>query len=136
MNNIQLKIRVESLEPSYTMEGNLVVNGTCSFKFYDKKANQVRPLPFVAYTQSAVTLQESGLDSVQIISGRLNVHKPTDTSPNHQPLLTVERTICLSAGKTNKSVPIRHQSAPAPQAPTIQASKQPLAEIDSSDIPF
>jgi hypothetical protein len=118
MNNIQLKIRIDAVEASYTKDGTLVVNGTCSFKFYDNKQNQVRPLKFQAFGQTAVSLQQSGIGSVQVISGRMTVYKPTQEHPNHRCLLTIERNICVTEGALVERV-VPMQQPPATTAATV-----------------
>jgi hypothetical protein len=147
MNNIQLKIRIDAVEASYTKDETLVVNGSCSFKFYDNKENQVRPLKFQAFGQTAVSLQQSGIGSVQVISGRMTVYKPTQEHPNHRCLLTIERTICVTEG-ANQVVPMQQpQSMPVATAQKTPVTTKPPAfastigsgvtvEEDLNEIPF
>jgi hypothetical protein len=127
MNNIQLKIRIDAIEASYTKDGSLVVNGTGSFKFYDNKENQIRSLSFQAFGQTAVSLQQSGVGSVQVISGRMTVYKPTQEHPNHRCLLTIERTICVTEGASGDRVDSMQQ----PQAmPVVTVQKTPVATTE------
>jgi hypothetical protein len=147
MNNIQLKIRIDAVESGYTKDGTLVVNGTCSFKFYDNKENQVRPLKFQAFGHTAVSLQQSGVGSVQVISGRMTVYKPTQEHPNHRCLLTIERNICVTEGASSDRVDSmqRTQSMPvatvaktqgATTAPAFASTNGSATEVYDDEIPF
>jgi hypothetical protein len=130
MNNIQLKIRIDAVEASYTKDGSLVVNGTCSFKFYDNKENQVRPLKFQAFGQTAETVKKSEVGSVQVVSGRMNVYKPTQEYPNHRCLLTIERNICVTEGTSGK----RDVPSPQPQSSRVATvEKTPVATTASTN---
>jgi hypothetical protein len=148
MNNIQLKIRIDAIESNYTKDGTLVVNGTCSFKFYDNKENKVRPLAFQAYGQTAVSLNQSGVGSVQVISGRLNVYKPNQEHPNHRCLLTIERNLCVTGGASANRVvemqqPQSTTAAVAPKttmatatAPAFASTNGSATEVYDDEIPF
>ncbi|NJP22526.1 MAG: hypothetical protein HC763_29880 [Hydrococcus sp. CRU_1_1] len=147
MNNIQLKIRIDAVEASYTKDGSLVVNGTCSFKYYDNKENKVRSLSFQAFGQAAVSLQQSGVGSVQVISGRMTVYKPTQEYPNHRCLLTIERNLCVTEGaSTNRVVEMQQPPAMrgatvtktpvATTAPAFASTNGSAAEIYDEEIPF
>lgn len=147
MNNIQLKIRIDAVEASYTKDGSLVVNGTCSFKFYDNKENHVRSLSFQAYGQTAVSLNQSGVGSVQVISGRMTVYKPTQEYPNHRCLLTIERTICVTEGTSGERDVPREQpqsirvatvakTPVATTAPAFSSTNGSATEVYDDEIPF
>ncbi len=104
MNNIQLRVRLDSINESYTHDGKLQISGICSFKFYDKNELKVRPLYFITYGQNAVTLNQTGVNTIHLVSGRLNIYKPSEQNPNHQPVLTIDRCLCLeNSVEPNKS---------------------------------
>lgn len=106
MNNAQLRVRLDSLQASHTQDGTLNVSGQCSFKYYDRSGYKVRPLRFQAYGEAAVALNNGGVGAVHVVSGRLNIFKPNDTNPNHQMLLTVERTVVVGGQPTSGSTPV------------------------------
>lgn len=97
MNNIQLRIRIDELRSRHTTEGKLLVEGVCSFKFYDNGETRVCPLPFTGDGQAAVAINDAGIGSLQAISGRLNIHPPSDQNPNHSPILTIQNSICIQS---------------------------------------
>ncbi|MBD2185552.1 hypothetical protein [Aerosakkonema funiforme] len=101
MNNAQLRVRIDSLQASHTQDGTLNVSGQCSFKYYDRSGYKVRPLRFQAYGEAAVALNNGGVGAVHVVSGRLNIFKPNDNNPNHQMLLTVERTVVVGGQPTS-----------------------------------
>jgi hypothetical protein len=147
MNNLQLKIRIDAIESSYTTDDSLVVNGTCSFKFYDNKENKVRSLSFQAYGQTAVSLNQSGVGSVQVISGRMTVYKPNQEHPNHRCLLTIERNICVTEGASGDRVDSMQQPQSMPvatvtktpvatAAPALASSNGSATEVYDDEIPF
>ncbi|MBD3557514.1 hypothetical protein H6S82_01355 [Planktothrix sp. FACHB-1355] len=106
MNNAQLRVRIDSLQASHTQDGTLNVSGQCSFKYYDRSGYKVRPLRFQAYGEAAVALNNGGVGAVHVVSGRLNIFKPNDTNPNHQMLLTVERTVVVGGQPTSGYTPV------------------------------
>jgi hypothetical protein len=129
MNNIQLKVRIDAIESGYTKDGSLIVNGTCSFKFYDNKENKIRSLSFQAFGQTADSLKQSRVGSVQVISGRMTVYKPTQEHPNHRCLLTIERNICVTEGASGDRVVPMQQ----PQAmPVATVAKTPVATTETA----
>lgn len=134
MNNIQLKIRIDELQPRHDQDGKLTVTGSCSFKFYDKQQVHCRSLPFQAFGQSAVAINEAGVNGVHVISGRLTVTPPSDSSPNHLVTLTIERTILVSG----HAVPVvNHQPTVTPEPVAVAGQnghQKGLAHF--SEIPF
>ncbi|MGH2414512.1 MAG: hypothetical protein ACRDEA_12675 [Microcystaceae cyanobacterium] len=111
MNSIQLRIRIDELRSRHTTDGKLVVEGICSFKFSDNGETRVRPLSFTGYGQAAVSLNDAGIGSVHAISGRLNIHPPSDTNPNHSTSLTIQHSLAVqSEGLTpatgTQSIPV------------------------------
>ncbi|HAA29600.1 MAG TPA: hypothetical protein DCE56_20295 [Cyanobacteria bacterium UBA8553] len=155
MNNAQLRVRINSLQASHTQDGTLNVSGECSFKYYDRSGYKVRPLRFQAYGEAAVALNNAAVGAIHVVSGRLNIFKPNDTNPNHQMLLTVERTVVVG-GQSNSEpisvtpvVPaapvgsaagaIAHSPLPQTHVPTqvpIPVASNGKATAEYSEIPF
>lgn len=144
MNNTQLRVRLNSLQASHTQDGTLNVSGECSFKYYDRSGYKVRPLRFQAYGEAAVALNHAGVGSIHVVSGRLNIFKPNDTNPNHQMLLTVERTVVVGGQSTSGATPVTPIVPIAPvEAAVLTNSVVPIpvanngkGTADYSDIPF
>lgn len=123
MNNFQAKLRLDEINTSYTQEGKMIVNGTASFKFFDRE-EKVAQLRFVAYGNAAVDLNASGVGSLHVVSGRLNVYPPTDSHPNHQLVLSVNHALAIAPGNAAPTV-----IYPAPAA----VSPQPVATVGSAN---
>lgn len=144
MNNAQLRVRINSLQASHTQDGTLNVSGECSFKYYDRSGYKVRPLRFQAYGEAAVALNNAAVGAIHVVSGRLNIFKPNDTNPNHQMLLTVERTVVVGSQSTSEATPVTPVVPIAPvEAAVGISSVVPIpvasngkATADYSDIPF
>jgi len=122
-----------------------MVTGTCSFKFYDTKEDRVRPLRFQAYGRAAIALNQSGIGSVQVISGRLNIYKPSQENPKHQMLLTIEQTTCVKQGQATTPVaPVQQSKSTAKfrtasvtaTAPKIASTNSSAPEVEYDEIPF
>ena len=122
MNNIQLKIKLKTVNVRPTSNNQIIASGECQFMFYDQKKINVRQLVYQAYGQTALTLNSSGVDSIHVISGRINIFKPTEDNPNSKMLLTVENTLCLATAKS--------ATQPAAQ-PQTQAQAQPAAQAQA-----
>lgn len=144
MNNAQLRVRINSLQTNHTQDGTLTISGDSSFKYYDRGGFKVRSLQFQAYGEAAVTLNQGGVGAVHVLSGRLSIFKPNDSHPNHQMLLTVERTVIMGESTdfqstsasaevpTSESVPTVTNTQSIP-VPTTSNGK---ATADYSAIPF
>ncbi len=134
MNNIQLKIKLNTVNVRPTSNNQIIASGECQFMFYDQKKINVRQLVYQAYGQTALTLNSSGVDSIHVISGRINIFKPTEDNPNSKMLLTVENTLCIATAKSATQPAAQPQAQPAqpvtqPQAqPTAQPVAQPQAQ--------
>ena len=130
MNSIQLKIRVNTLEVTYTTDGKIVVKGECSFKFWDKGENQTKSLSFQAFGQPALSLQQAGTGSVHVAQGRLNIYPRSENNPNELPVLTISTAIPVAA-------------AQSPTTPSAKVSELAMAgssngkvEVALENIPF
>ena len=98
MNNVNLKVRIESINPMHLPDGALQVTALSAFKFIDKTETKIKPLNIQAYGANALAINQAGIGSILMISGRLLIYKPTDQNPNHQMLLSVEKVIVIQAG--------------------------------------
>ena len=125
------KIRsIDELRSHHTTEGKLVVEGISAFKFFDNGKNQVRPLPFTAYGQAAVSINDTGIGGIHTISGRLNIHPPSNQNPSHRTVLNVQQSVCVKSGHQAPSI--------EPQPVKIPAKEVELAQESAvyDDIPF
>ena len=144
MNNAQLRVRINSLQTNHTQDGTLTISGDSSFKYYDRGGFKVRSLRFQAYGEAAVTLNQGGVGAVHVLSGRLNIFKPNDTHPNHQMLLTVERTVIVGESTDFQSTSASAEVPASESVPTVtntQSVPVPTtsngkATADYSAIPF
>ncbi|MEM8777580.1 MAG: hypothetical protein AAGF26_01650, partial [Cyanobacteria bacterium P01_G01_bin.49] len=106
MNNIQLKIKLVSVNTDLVGENSkIVVSGTAKYQFGGNNKTNTRQLAYRAFGRSALALQEAKQNSVHIISGSLNVYPPNDQNPNHTLLLTINQSFPVSVAQpTAKTV--------------------------------
>ncbi len=133
MNNIQLKIKLKTVNVRPTSNNQIIASGECQFMFYDQKKINVRQLVYQAYGQTALTLNSSGVDSIHVISGRINIFKPTEDNPNSKMLLTVENTLCITTAKSATQPAAQPQAQPA--QPVAQPQAQPVAPAMTNPVP-
>lgn len=135
MNSIQVKIRVNRLETSCTQDDKIVVNGQCSFQFWDKGENQVRPLQFQAFGQPAIVLQQAGIGSVHIVNGRLNIYPRSPDNPNERSLLTISSAIPLVTAQSPSPTAQAKPIANVPELVTVGSSNGKVA-VAPEEIPL
>ncbi|EAZ88877.1 hypothetical protein [Crocosphaera chwakensis] len=124
MNNIQLKVKLDSLNTEYVgQEAKIVVSGKAKFQFYDKGNTQTRLIAYRSYGQTALALKEAGANSVHAVSGSLNVYPPNEQNPSHFMLLTISNALPVLVTKTPVEQP----------QPTEQL--QPVAQPSSAEQP-
>ena len=133
MNNIQLKIKLNTVNVRPTSNNQIIASGECQFMFYDQKKIRVRQLVYQAYGQTALTLNSSGVDSIHVISGRINIFKPTEDNPNSKMLLTVENTLCIATAKSATQPAAQPQAQPA--QPVAQPTAKPVAPAMTNPVP-
>jgi hypothetical protein len=104
MNNATLKVRIEAINPTHSQDGSLQVTANSMFKFFDKGEIKIRPLIIQAFGHSAVTINQAGIGSICLISGRLSIYKPTEHNPSHQMLFWVEKVILIKSGSSVQNV--------------------------------
>ena len=96
------------MQESFTTQGKLDISGTCFFQFYERKELKVHTLRYQTYGQAAIALKETGVDSIHIISGWLNIFPPNAENSNHQPLLNITKAICISeSSQTTNHTPVQ-----------------------------
>ncbi len=110
MNNIQLKVKLVAVRAEYVgKDAKIVVSGVAKFQFDDQGKMKARSIPYKAYGQTALALQNAVKDSVHAVSGQLNVFPPNDQNPNHSMLLTI-----------NKALPVVVTKAPVNPQPILE----------------
>ncbi len=141
MNNIQLKVKLVSVNTEYVgQDAKIVVSGKAKFQFYDKGNTQTRFIAYRSYGQSALFLQNAGIDSVHVVSGYLNVYPPNEHNASHSMLLTVNNALPVVVTKTQPSPTAQPQPVdqPSPTAQSQPSDESNLPnEVNSDDpIPF
>jgi hypothetical protein len=96
MNVIQLKIKLASINLERTADDRVSATGTCQFQFSDRGSLQVRSLPYHAWGQAALTMQEAGIGSIHAISGQFHVFPPKEQQRNPVLLLSVTNALPLT----------------------------------------
>jgi hypothetical protein len=104
MNNATLKVRIESINPMHLPDGALQITALSAFKFFNKSEAKIKPLNIQAYGATALAINQAGIGSILIVSGRLSIYKPSDQNPNHQMLLSVEKVIVIQAGMLPQNI--------------------------------
>ena len=92
MNSISLQIFVTSLSEFSEDDG---VYGECYFKFYDRKAEQMRALNYRAYGKPADTLYGAGVNSSFVITGEIHQYKPLEGALNPTLVLDIKTALSL-----------------------------------------
>ncbi len=92
MNSISLQIFVTSLSEFSEDDG---VYGECYFKFYDRKAEQMRALNYRAYGKAADTLNGAGVNSSFVITGEIHQYKPLEGALNPTLVLDIKTALNL-----------------------------------------
>lgn len=147
MNNIQLKVKLFSVNTEYVgQDAKIVVSGKAKFQFYDKGNTQTRFIAYRSYGQSALFLQNAGVDSVHVVSGYLNVYPPNEHNPSHSMLLTVNNALPVVVTKTQPSPTAQTQPIAQPssteqpqtvaQPQSLDESQQVEPDKDSNDDPI
>ncbi|WP_013334849.1 hypothetical protein [Gloeothece verrucosa] len=101
MNQTTLKIKIESVTPvEYSEDGGVKkVSGSCWFQFYDTNSKQTlqSSIEFDAYNGTGGAILNAGENAVWIAVGRLDIFKPSQTSPNHSLLLHIQQAFLVNA---------------------------------------
>ena len=137
MNNIQLKVKLVSVNTEYVgQDAKIVVSGIAKFQFYDKGNTNTRTISYRSYGQSALFLQNAGNDSVHVISGYLNVYPPNEHNSSHSMLLTINNALPVVVTKTQPQPTAQSQQL---DQHIVDQPSQPNTsnQVNSSDnIPF
>ncbi|MEM8780261.1 MAG: hypothetical protein AAGF26_15600 [Cyanobacteria bacterium P01_G01_bin.49] len=97
MNNIQLKIKLVSVNTEYVgQDTKIVVSGKAKFRFYGSGQFETREISYKTYGKTALALQDAGNGSVYVVSGSVNIYKPNDTNPNYTMVLTINQACPVS----------------------------------------
>ncbi|NER49644.1 MAG: hypothetical protein F6J92_23715 [Symploca sp. SIO1A3] len=127
MNSTTQKIRIDEVFTNYNPEGKLQLSGRCSFQFYERGEIQSGSLRFSAYGNCAVLLNEAGVGSVVIGTGRLNIAS-VEVEAGYKDKIA---TFTITSAEIIRSGAAQPQPQPASVAPINQPLQ--LAVVGASN---